>query len=388
MKLEKSDLQLQSIVTRIANGELDLQPNFQRGEIWDNKRRQRLVDTILRSWYVPAIHVVVDSNEDELVLDGQQRLAAIRDFFADEIKIDGTIEPHDDTLASLHGLRYSALPVPIKKAVNRFVLQIITLRDYHPQEPNELFFRLNQAYNLTPPEKRNALHGIARDQVKSIVGHLSDAGLLSRERIGFTNGRLAYDDIIARTCVSIESGGLRKHINNTVVENYYRSEEPFSGSTVESVKRSGELLLRQIDSSNHRIRFNKGTLQTWLTYCYWAPACTGNLAPDLLASFENDRAIVKAGQNLDGPRAHTAQEMLRLYDDRASYRVTDVSSVLIRDLAVHAYSELKFGTGSWLGSAELLKRVEKNPSGAQAYVGEYLESSSWGKSIGEGEAPE
>lgn len=107
MKLDKSDLQLETIVSRINAGELDLQPDFQRGEIWDTKRRQRLVDTILREWYVPAIHIVVDTDGEEVVLDGQQRLAAIRDFFADKVKIDGTIEPHDELVASLNGLKYS-----------------------------------------------------------------------------------------------------------------------------------------------------------------------------------------------------------------------------------------------------------------------------------------
>ena len=45
MRLEKSDPQLETLVSRIEAGELDLQPDFQRGEIWDTKRRQRLVDS-------------------------------------------------------------------------------------------------------------------------------------------------------------------------------------------------------------------------------------------------------------------------------------------------------------------------------------------------------
>ena len=104
MKLEKSDLQLETIVSRIRAGELDLQPHFQRGEIWDTKRRQRLIDSILREWYVPGIHIVVDSDGEEVVLDGQQRLAAIRDFFDEGVKVDGTTEPADQFIQGLHGL--------------------------------------------------------------------------------------------------------------------------------------------------------------------------------------------------------------------------------------------------------------------------------------------
>lgn len=109
MKLDKSDLQLETVISRIKAKELDLQPDFQRGEVWDLKRRQRLIDTILRGWYVPAVHVVVGSDGREVVLDGQQRLAAIRDFEKDDIRIDGMIDPPNETMKALHGLRYSEL---------------------------------------------------------------------------------------------------------------------------------------------------------------------------------------------------------------------------------------------------------------------------------------
>lgn len=387
MKLEKSDLQLETIVSRIEAGELDLQPNFQRGEIWDTKRRQRLIDTIIREWYVPAIHIVVDTDGEEVVLDGQQRLAAIRDFFADRVKIDGTIEPHDELVASLNGLKYSKLPFAVRKAVNRFVLPIITLSEYGPQEPNELFFRLNQAYNLTPPEKRNALHGKARDQVRQVVDDLTEIGLLDSSKIGFTNGRLAYDDIIARTCVAFELGNLRQHINNNVVEEFYRATKPFSDATVDSVRWSGAEVLRQIDGSGTRVKFNKGTLQTWLIYSHWAPLAGGPIPSQLLAEFEIDRALVKKGEQLPvSGKSQVLAEVLRLYDDRASYRVTDVSSVLIRDLAVHLYSEAKFGIPSHRGSNELLARLDSEPGAAQTLVAEYLEQVRWGDPLVQPEA--
>ncbi len=66
----------------------------------------------------------------------------------------------------------------------------MTLYEYDPEEPYELFFRLNQAYALTPSEKRNALYGRARDQVRSVVEHLESQGLLVPQRIGFSNARL------------------------------------------------------------------------------------------------------------------------------------------------------------------------------------------------------
>ena len=54
MQTHRTELELEVVVRRILAGEIDLQPEYQRGEVWNTERRQRLIDTILRGWYVPA----------------------------------------------------------------------------------------------------------------------------------------------------------------------------------------------------------------------------------------------------------------------------------------------------------------------------------------------
>ncbi|WP_217696714.1 DUF262 domain-containing protein [Mycobacterium sp. GA-1841] len=383
LKLDRSDLQLETIVSRIINGELDLQPDFQRGEIWDLKRKQRLVDTILREWYVPAVHIVRDTAGNELVLDGQQRLVAVRDFFSDLIKIDGHTEPHDESIAALHNMTYSDLPESVRRAVNRFPLQSVTLRDHTPAEPNELFFRLNQGSTLTPAEKRNALHGRARDQVKTLVNDLTQMGLLSREAIGLGNMRLAYDDIIARACVAIDVNDMRKHINNTVVEQRYRQQEPFQDHTLEIVRSAGRALLDLINECEYPVRFNKGTLQTWLVYCCWAPIVT-DLPKGLLQLFESQRRHSQGrASDLDDSEFDPAMVwLIKAYEDRASYRVTDVSSVLIRDFAIHFFSFVNLRTPDRRDSAAFLRHlVSSQRSISPIDLSEVVQEIGWGAPI-------
>lgn len=383
MRLTKTDPDLESLVRRIREGELDLQPDFQRDEIWDTPRRQRLIDTILRDWYVPAIHIVVDSEGKDVVLDGQQRLAAIRDFFANKIKINGSTEPPDERIQRLDGLTYEKLPADVRRTVNGFSVSVIKLDDYEPQEPNELFFRLNQSYNLTPPEKRNALHGDARDQVKELVEELKASGLLTRERIGFSNSRLAYDDVIARACVAMELDDMRTHINNNVVEAQYRSGA-FADTTIDCVRSAGARLLELIDRTPSRVRFNKGTLQTWLVYCAWAPADTGPIPDGLLARFEELRRDARENQLAD-----FLGSLIALYDDRASYRVTDVSSVLIRDLVIHLVSVNEFDTPPKRFSDSLVRQLKESPASyIQGSVSAFLEQEDWGRPIIDREIPE
>ena len=87
MKCSTSTIELETVISRIRNGTLNLQPDFQRGEVWSLAKQKRLIDTILRRWKIPPIHGFTSDYNDlmdnyvfEEVLDGQQRLVAIRDF--------------------------------------------------------------------------------------------------------------------------------------------------------------------------------------------------------------------------------------------------------------------------------------------------------------------
>ncbi|MET7993105.1 DUF262 domain-containing protein [Amycolatopsis sp. NPDC005232] len=391
MELRRSEFELETIVSRIHRGELDLQPDFQRGEIWDKKRRQRLIDSLLRGWYVPAIHIVsAPDSQYDTVLDGQQRLAAIRDFFSDNFSVDGKITPASEEIRSLDGKRFSELPQSTQRKLLRFTLPCVTLYDFEPDEPNELFFRLNQSYNLTPPEKRNALHGKARGQVRELVGSLGSLGLLSPGAVGFSNGRLAYDDIVARTCLAVERRNLRQHINNNVVEDFYRTRE-FSVETLTTVYGAGRDLFRMTERLTERVRFNKATLFSWLIFCSWVPGVTGSSVPDhMLDTFEGHRRTLK--KNLTHSSLPPGMAgAIRLYDDRASYRVTDVSSVLIRDCVLYLFLS-EFSVAPPLRGSGGLRRAisEASESTAQNSILGFItsDSSDWGTDLpldGQGE---
>jgi hypothetical protein len=157
MKLNAWEPDLRTIVDRIDSGDIDLQPDFQRQEVWSPSKKKRLVDTVLRGWSIPPIHLVVTADSRLEVLDGQQRLAAIRDFFSDRFAVDGGITPRDGHLVGLHGKFYSGLDTATKRQVNQYSLRCFRITEYEPDEPSELFYRLNQPTVLTAGEQRNAL---------------------------------------------------------------------------------------------------------------------------------------------------------------------------------------------------------------------------------------
>ena len=75
-----SEPDVQTIVRRIEAHDIDLQPDFQRQEVWSTTKKKKLIDTILRDWSIPPVHLVRTYDDALEVLDGQQRLTALRDF--------------------------------------------------------------------------------------------------------------------------------------------------------------------------------------------------------------------------------------------------------------------------------------------------------------------
>lgn len=344
MRLTPSDPDIETLIGRITSKGIDLQPEFQRGEIWSMQKKQRLIDSILRDWHVPPIHVIVETDTNrQLVLDGQQRLVAIRDFAKGLFSIDGLLEPYSSDIKALHGKRYLDLPTEWKNRFGQFTIRVFRITDYTPSEPGELFYRLNQPTALTSAEQRNAFFGETRKQIKELVELLQKHGL-GEQFWGFSNVRMAYDDVLSRVALYIEQGTIRKKVTAASLADQFRSGKPFSPQTT-AVLRTAIALLGEANShtQRHPVRLNKATAQSWLLFVASAiqecgQLLTGPMIGDFMYRFECDRTASSLGFSdlTEGEVLSDSQlsAIFGAYDDRSTSRVADVSSVQIRDLAL------------------------------------------------------
>jgi uncharacterized protein with ParB-like and HNH nuclease domain len=64
-------------------------PDWQRQKVWGRPKKQRLIDTILSGWKLPKFYFLKTSDQPEEfeVVDGQQRLQAIFEFFNNELPL-------------------------------------------------------------------------------------------------------------------------------------------------------------------------------------------------------------------------------------------------------------------------------------------------------------
>jgi hypothetical protein len=385
MKMIPSDPDIQTIVARINSGDLDLQPNFQRGEVWTTAKKRKLIDSILRDWHIPPIHVVVGEKGKQEVLDGQQRLVAIRDFVRGTIRVDGSIEPLDPAIEMLSDSSYLQLPPDVKRAFDQFTIRVFRLTDYEPGEPGELFFRLNQMTYLTAAEQRNAFFGPVREQVRSLVDQFESSPAVSL--FGFSNRRMAYDDVLARLLCTLESKTLGTKLGAAEISNRFRSTTRFSNDVLGLASNSIDFLIGALSTTSTKLRFNKATLFTWLVFVsHFAnekeqvPAFA-----NFLSDFEINRTKISVPiveyrrHQLTKYSPVTERSLLRIFSDRSSSRVSDVSSVLFRDVILwlffYAFASSADTTKLLSGSKfELLRKLNSELSERKESTEEILEN--------------
>ncbi|MBR0040822.1 MAG: DUF262 domain-containing protein [Oscillospiraceae bacterium] len=350
MKCQTTELEIETVVSRIKNGDMDLQPDFQRGEIWTPQKKRKLIDSILRGWRIPPIHVVLNSHAIDEVLDGQQRLAAIRDFNDNIICVDGKIEPFDSSIASLDGMFYRDLPKEWQRRFRQYSINIVRLTEYKPEEPAELFYRLNQPSALTSAEQRNAYIGVTRDQVKNLSNMFISLGG-TKELLGFSNSRLAYDEIISKFCYSVELGTLKKKITSTDISEQYRKGQPFSDECIEIVDESIHKFLASICArDDYKFSFNKATLYSWLIFTRQNLDMDETAFSDVITYFEFCRAFVK-GQSKKTDEKYLSvyakmlkqlpffELMLNTFNQRSSMGSTDALSIIYRDVIIALFRD-------------------------------------------------
>lgn len=346
MKCSNSEIEIETLVSRIRNKDINLQPDFQRGEIWPVQKKKKLIDSIFRGWKVPPIHVIENQNFVDEVLDGQQRLASIRDFIDNRISIDGTILPEDETIQSLDNLYFKDLNPDFQRKFRKYCLTIIRLTEYNPDEPAELFNRLNQPSSLTSAEKRNAYSGKTRNQIRDLVNYFENIGA-EKGTIGFSNSRMAYDEILSKFCFTLEVNTLRKKITSNDLTDKYRLDEGFSREILDRTKGVLDYLINLTKNNSYIVSLNKATSYSWLLFIIRNMNCYDFYQiQKVFLSFEELRFNLKKqsiGQSLLfesydlGNRYAFYQPMILLFNQKSSMGSTDASAVIMRDIILEIH---------------------------------------------------
>ena len=160
---ETKDYQLDYLKHALRPGGdlIDTSPSYQRRSRWTIKKKSLLIESFLLNIPVPPIFLYERDYNAYEVIDGRQRLDAIRAFLVNEFALVGL-----EYWQELHGLTFEDLsPVLQKGLLRRSLPAVVLLAETAGEDASGvdvrrvLFDRLNTGgAKLNPQELRNALY--------------------------------------------------------------------------------------------------------------------------------------------------------------------------------------------------------------------------------------
>lgn len=178
---QTADLSLGSLAGMMSPGAggkaaIDLDPDFQRRERWSTQKQSGLIESFLLNVPVPPIYLAEDEYGQYSVVDGKQRLTAIRAFMTEKLELCGI-----EKFTELGGRSFADLPEPLQNALNiRPYVRVVTLlKQSDPTLKFEVFTRLNRGGEpMLPQELRKVAY---RGSLSDLVFELSETQFLREQ---------------------------------------------------------------------------------------------------------------------------------------------------------------------------------------------------------------
>ncbi len=154
---------------------MELRPFYQRRPRWDPVRQSKLIESFIMNIPVPPLFVYESDLAKYEVMDGQQRITAIRDFYTNKLELAGL-----EQWPELNGRIYDKLPSEIRKGIDRrSISYFVLLKESAVTSEEEallrqqVFERLNTGgVKLSKQEIRNSIyHGRFNTLLLELVKH-------------------------------------------------------------------------------------------------------------------------------------------------------------------------------------------------------------------------
>ena len=290
------DRMIKDLVNEIIDGNIILDPDYQRNYVWNNNKASLLIESVLLNIPIPVIYASEDSSDKWIIVDGLQRLYSLQRYFNNEFKLVGL-----ETLPELNGLKFSKLDESIQKRLERGELRLIVLQnDSDPNIQFDIFMRLNTgAVKLNEQELRNCLYrGALNSLIKQIV---KDNNAVVKMIPSKTDRMLANELILRYLAVSEHYNKTKHKIENydgrikNLINGYMKEHQNDSNDMLEIIRKKFEIQIEKAYSVLGANGFKKNGKTTKLNASLYECIMIGfedYSLNDLLGKKDNIKAMV------------------------------------------------------------------------------------------------
>lgn len=230
-------------------------PDWQRNEVWDTQRKQALIDSVLNGWKLPKLYFLKTGSDVYEVVDGQQRLVAIYEFFGDELSLS------PESTEKFGAALYSKLSVEVSDRFDDFEIEFDEIEDASSEEIKEFFTRLQMGLPLASSEKLNSIESKLRDFCRKLV----ELPFFSTS-VAIANTRFAHFDVISKVA-AIEIEGMDTGLRYDDIRKVFQSQKLFSPASVVAKRLKGALdFLANAFTEREILLKNRSVVQSVVTF--------------------------------------------------------------------------------------------------------------------------
>ncbi|MBD2494795.1 DUF262 domain-containing protein [Nostoc sp. FACHB-280] len=267
---------IEQLLRRIDQEVLDLAPDFQRqANIWKDDVKSRLIESILIRIPLPAFYIDATNEDKWLVVDGLQRLSALKQFVSEKnLKLSGL-----EYLTNLEGKTYDELEPRYQRRILETQPTVYLIEKGTPIEVKyNIFKRINTGgvrlsnqeirHALNPGQANKFLAKLAVTEEFRRVINLSESKKKRMDDREFITGFIAfklnsYKDYQKDTRDAFLSKGLSK-VNNLSEAELNEIETSFKKAMIAAFNIFGENAFRKLSNKNKRkFPLNKSLFEAW-----------------------------------------------------------------------------------------------------------------------------
>jgi len=272
--IKMNQMTIDLIVKRIEHGEFDFSATFQRrAGLWSKVQKSQLIESILLRIPLPAFYFDASNSDKWLIIDGLQRLSAVKEYVVEEtLPLTGLEFLHEFT-----GKKFSQLPRQLQRRIEETIINAYLISPITPKNVKfNIFKRLNTGgLVLESQEIRNALYqGKATEFINELANmesfkeatndSVKSERMLDREfclrYVAFTE--LPLDKYVGKNLEEFLNNAM-EYLNRLDDEKLATIREKFDRTMKNCRALFGKQAFRQMYKDGKRRPINKALFDAW-----------------------------------------------------------------------------------------------------------------------------